>query len=311
MKHLRSFEDAHPETGSLVTIGVFDGLHLGHQRLIKTLVESANAVKRQAIAVTFFPHPDKVLDASSERYYLTSPEQRAELLIAQGVDTVITLPFDEHIRQLSAAAFVDKLLHNLRMKELHVGADFALGFQREGDLRFLRAQGAKQGFTVQAMDLISAQGRGSEISSSRIRQFLRQGEVAKAREMLGRSYSLSGAVVEGEKRGRAIGFPTANLSVWDEQLIPANGVYATLANLGEETCMAAANIGQRPTFAGDNITIEAHLLDFSGDLYGETVELRFEERLRPERQFNGLAELAAQLEQDVAATRRLLTGLRS
>ncbi len=311
MKHLRSFEDAHPETGSLVTIGVFDGLHLGHQRLIKTLVESANAVKRQAIAVTFFPHPDKVLDASSERYYLTSPEQRAELLIAQGVDTVITLPFDEHIRQLSAAAFVDKLLHNLRMKELHVGADFALGFQREGDLRFLRAQGAKQGFTVQAMDLISAQGRGSEISSSRIRQFLRQGEVAKAREMLGRSYSLSGAVVEGEKRGRAIGFPTANLSVWDEQLIPANGVYATLANLGEETCMAAANIGQRPTFAGDNITIEAHLLDFSGDLYGETVELRFEERLRPERQFNGLAELAAQLEQDVAATRRLLTGARS
>ncbi len=311
MKHLRNFEDAHPETGSLVTIGVFDGLHLGHQRLIKTLVESANAVKRQAIAVTFFPHPDKVLDASSERYYLTSPEQRAELLIAQGVDTVITLPFDEHIRQLSAAAFVDKLLHNLRMKELHVGADFALGFQREGDLRFLRAQGAKQGFTVQAMDLISAQGRGSEISSSRIRQFLRQGEVAKAREMLGRSYSLSGAVVEGEKRGRAIGFPTANLSVWDEQLIPANGVYATLANLGEETCMAAANIGQRPTFAGDNITIEAHLLDFSGDIYGETVELRFEERLRPERQFNGLAELAAQLEQDVAATRRLLTGLRS
>ncbi len=311
MKHLRNFEDAHPETGSLVTIGVFDGLHLGHQRLIKTLVESADAVKRQAIAVTFFPHPDKVLDASSERYYLTSPEQRAELLIAQGVDTVITLPFDEHIRQLSAAAFVDKLLHNLRMKELHVGADFALGFQREGDLRFLRAQGAKQGFTVQAMDLISAQGRGSEISSSRIRQFLRQGEVAKAREMLGRSYSLSGAVVEGEKRGRAIGFPTANLSVWDEQLIPANGVYATLASLGDETCMAAANIGQRPTFAGDNITIEAHLLDFSGDLYGETVELRFEERLRPERQFNGLAELAAQLEQDVAATRRLLTGLRS
>ena len=311
MKHLRSFEDAHPETGSLVTIGVFDGLHLGHQRLIKTLVESADAVKRPAIAVTFFPHPDKVLDATSERYYLTSPEQRAELLIAQGVDTVITLPFDEHIRQLSAAAFVDKLLHSLRMKELHVGADFALGFQREGDVRFLRAQGETQGFTVNAVDLIGGVDGGGQISSSKIRQFLRQGEVVKAREMLGRSYTLEGTVVEGEKRGRAIGFPTANLSVWDEQLIPANGVYATWASLGDETYRAAANIGQRPTFAGDNITVEAHLLDFSGDLYGESVELRFEERLRPERQFNGLAELVAQIERDVAATRRLLTAVLS
>lgn len=311
MKHLRNFEDANPETGSLVTIGVFDGLHLGHQRLIRNLAESADAVNLQAIVITFFPHPDKVLDITSERYYLTSPEKRAELLLSQGVDTVITLPFDENIRQLSAAAFVDKLVHSLRMKELWVGADFALGFQREGDVRFLRAQGEIHGFTVNTVDLVGGFGGGGQISSSKIRQFLRQGEVAKAGAMLGRSYTLEGTVVEGEKRGRTIGFPTANLSVWDEQLIPANGVYATWAILGDEAYRAATNIGQRPTFAGDNLTVEAHLLDFSGDIYGETMELRFEERLRAERQFKGLAELVAQIEQDVAATRRLLTGVRS
>ena len=310
MRHLRNFDEADFETDSLVTIGVFDGVHLGHQSLVRDLAERARAAGKQAIAVTFFPHPDKVLDQTSERYYLTTPEKRAELLLTPGLDCVITLPFDDNIRQLSASAFVDKLVSSLRMKELWVGADFALGFQREGDVRFLRAQGELHGFTVNAVDLITSDGKLNQISSSRIRECLRQGDVGKARDMLGRSYALAGRVVRGEGRGRAIGVPTANLAVWGEQLVPANGVYATWAILGDDRYMAATNIGQRPTFAGDKITIEAHLLDFSGDIYGAAVELRFVKRLRTERRFDGLDELVAQIEKDVATTRRILGAVR-
>lgn len=310
MRHLRNFENAAFESDSLVTIGVFDGVHLGHQSLVRNLVEHARAARQKAIAVTFFPHPDKILDNTSERYYLTTPEKRAELLLTQGVDSVITLQFDETIRQQSASAFVDKMVHYLRIKELWVGADFALGFQREGDVRFLRAQGALHGFVVNAVDLITADGKVNLISSSRIRECLRCGDVVKARDMLGRSYAMEGRVVAGEGRGRTIGVPTANLSVWDEQLVPANGVYATWAILGADRYMAATNIGQRPTFAGDKVTIEAHLLDFSGDIYGETVELRFEKRLRAEQRFQGLAELVAQIDKDIAAARRLLSARR-
>ena len=307
MRHLRNFDDAATETDSLVTIGVFDGVHRGHQRLVRELVERARAARQQAIAVTFFPHPDKVLDQTSERYYLTTPEKRAELLLAQGLDCVVTLPFDESIRQLSASAFVDRLVHSLRMRELWVGADFALGFQREGDVPFLRAQGAARGFAVNAVDLVSADDARDLISSSRIRESLRQGDASMASEMLGRAYALEGTVVAGDGRGRAIGVPTANLAVWDEQLVPANGVYAAWLKLGGDRYMAATNIGLRPTFAGDKVTIEAHLLDFSGDIYGERAELRFEQRLRAEQRFNGLEELVAQIDKDIAATRRILS----
>ena len=173
-------------------------------------------------------------------------------------------------------------------------------------MRFLRAQGKLHGFSVNAVDLITSGGKVNQISSSRIRECLRQGDVDKARDMLGRSYALAGRVVHGEQRGRAIGFPTANLAVWDEQLVPANGVYATWAILGDDRYMAATNIGQRPTFAGDKVTIEAHLLDFSGDIYDEELELRFEARLRRERRFDGLEDLVVQIEKDVAAARRIL-----
>lgn len=306
MRHLRSLEDITIDAEALVTIGVFDGVHRGHQSLIASLVECARAARRKAIAVTFFPHPDKVLDKTTRRYYLTTPEQRAGLLLALGVDAVVTLPFDESVRHLSAAAFVDELVDRLRMKELWVGANFALGYQREGDVRFLRAQGASRGFEVHAMDLVATPNKANLISSSRVRECLRRGELGKARAMLGRAYALEGTVVAGEQRGRTLGIPTANLSVWDEQVMPANGVYATWAILGDNTHMAATNIGQRPTFAGDKVTVEAHLLNFNREIYGETMQLRFEERLRPERRFNGLDDLLAQIDQDIAATRRHL-----
>ncbi len=306
MTHLRRLQDANLDADSLLSIGVFDGVHLGHQQLIQRLVEHARTSGRVAIVLSFHPHPDKVLDQVKTRYYLTTPDQRAELLLQLGVDIVITHPFDDETQHLPAIEFIDRLVKHLRLKELWVGADFALGFQREGDVDYLRAQGEKRGFTVNAMDLITAQASDEFIRSSAARDHVRNGNMRAAKAMLGRAYSLEGTVVAGQQRGRAIGVPTANLAVWSEQIIPANGVYATWARLGSETFPAATNIGQRPTFAGDDVTIEAHLLDFDRDIYGERLELSFVGRLRPERKFGGFEELVTQIQADIAATRRSL-----
>lgn len=306
MSHLNSLEDAKLDRDSLVTIGVFDGVHIGHQSLLNDLVERADKQARNSIVVTFHPHPDKVLGDVGERYYLTTPTERAELILALGVDLVITLPFDERIRHLTAERFVTQLVSHLRVRELWVGADFALGFKREGNVRFLRAQGKRHGFAVMAVELITARNSGRLVRSSKVRDFVRCGDVKNAKSMLGRSYALAGQVVEGEQRGRAINFPTANIDAWPEQLIPANGVYATWAELGEDVYMAATNIGNRPTFAGEDVTIEAHLLDFEGDIYGCNLVLRFEERLRAEQKFGSLDELVSQIKADIAATRRCL-----
>ena len=306
MTHLRRLQDANLDADSLLSIGVFDGVHLGHQQLIQRLVEHARASGRLAIVLSFHPHPDKVLDRVNTRYYLTTPDQRAELLLQLGVDIVITHPFDDETQHLPAIEFIDRLVKHLRLKELWVGADFALGFQREGDVDYLRAQGEKRGFTVNAMDLIAAQASDEFIRSSTARDQVRKGNMRAATAMLGRAYRLEGTVIAGQQRGRAIGVPTANLAVWSEQIIPANGVYATWARLGSETFPAATNIGQRPTFAGDDVTIEAHLLDFDRDIYGERLELSFVGRLRPERKFGGFEELVTQIQADIAATRRSL-----
>lgn len=306
MTHFRHLEDAKLDADSLVTIGVFDGVHLGHQQLIRRLVDSARASGNKAIVLTFYPHPDKLLEDVKTRYYLTTPEKRAELLLDLGVDLVITHPFDEETRRLQAAEFVDLLVTNLRIRQIWVGADFALGFQRQGDVRYLRAQGKKRGFEVSAVELITSQSSQQFIRSSTIREHVLNGNMSAAKAMLGRAYALAGPVVLGEQRGRTIGAPTANVKAWSEQIIPANGVYASWARIGEETFQAATNIGTRPTFSGDAVTIEAHLLDFDRDIYGERIELLFEQRLRPEQKFSGLDALVKQIQADIVAARRSL-----
>ncbi len=307
MKHLRSLEDAKLDSDSLVTIGVFDGVHLGHQSLIRRLSARARQSGRKSVVVTFFPHPDKVLEAAGESYYLTTPEKRADLMLQLGVDLVITLQFDAEFRLLPAADFVELLVRYLRIKELWVGADFALGFQREGDVRYLKAQGEKHDFEVRAIELITAHNSDRLISSSKVRDHVRRGEMNDAKLMLGRAYSLAGPVVMGDQRGRSIGIPTANVKLWSEQIVPANGVYTTWAVLGEEAFMAATNIGTRPTFAGDAVTVEAHLLDFKRDIYCADLELRFERRLRAELKFKDLDELVAQIRADITESRRYLS----
>jgi len=306
MEHIYGLEAAQLEQPSVVTIGVFDGVHKGHQLLIRQLVEEAHASGKSAVALTFFPHPDIVLGNLTGRYYLTTPDQRAEELGKLGVDTVVTHPFDAVLRQMRAADFVNLMLKHLKLSTLWIGADFAMGYKREGNVEFLRQDGAQKGFSVHVLELVESGEDHAAISSTAIRQAINQGEVDKAREWLGRGYTLVGPVVHGEKRGRKIGFPTANVDVWGEQVIPANGVYASWATLGSERFMAMTNVGTRPTFNGHNVTVEAYLLDFDRDIYGQKLAVSFETRLRPEARFEGIEALVAQIKADVEAGREYL-----
>jgi len=306
MKHLYDLAHVKLDQPAVVTIGVFDGVHRGHRHLIRRLVEEARATDRLAVALTFFPHPDVVLRGLSGRYYLTTPEQRAEYLGELGVDYVITLPFNQEFRQIRAAAFVDLLLEHLKLSSLWVGSDFALGYKREGNVDFLRAQGEAKGFSLQVIDLIVAESDGV-ISSTAIREALLSGEVEQANMWLGRAYTLCGEVVHGDHRGRTLGFPTANIDVWAEQVIPANGIYAGWATLGDERFMAATSVGIRPQFDGQDVRVEAYLLDFDREIYGQQLIFSFEKYLRPEMKFSGLDELIAQINADVQASREFLT----
>jgi riboflavin kinase/FMN adenylyltransferase len=240
------------------------------------------------------------------RYYLTTAEQRAEYLLALGVDHVVTQPFDKELRRMRAEVFVDQLVTHLRPEQLWVGVDFALGYEREGNVAFLTQQGKEKGFAVHTIDLLQTEDASNIITSTLIREALNRGEVEQVREWLGRAYSVSGEVVHGKKRGRAIGFPTANVLVWEQQVLPTNGVYVGWAQLGEERFMAVTNIGVRPTFNNGGVTVEAHLLDFDRDIYGDTLTVSFEKHLRPERKFESLDGLIDQINADAKEGRDYL-----
>lgn len=307
MTHVYALADAHLDSPSLVTIGVFDGVHKGHQELIHRVVNAAQANSCASVVLTFHPHPDVVMGGINERYYLTTPEQRAQLLKDMGIDLVVTHTFDLDLRQMRAANFVDQLIEHLNMKWLWVGEDFALGYQREGNVEFLRQYGQEHDFSVEAVPLLQYRSGDMVVSSSRIRELLAAGEVDTVHEWLGRAYSVMGEVVKGDQRGRTIGFPTANLNVWQQQVVPAHGVYAGWALLDGERYMAVTNIGTRPTFDGDHVTVEAHLLDFDRDIYGHTVELSFEKHLRGEMKFSGIDALVAQIKSDAETARAYLS----
>ena len=306
--HIYSLSDIHLTTPSIVTIGVFDGVHLGHQRLVQRLVKEARASGRTSVVITFFPHPDVVLKGVAGRYYLTTPDERARLLLDLGVDLVVTHPFDDEVRRMRAADFVDRLCSHLNMSALWVGRDFALGYKREGDVAFLRAQGQIKGFEVEAVGLESGE-QGEVLSSTRVREALAAGDVARVATLLGRYYSVSGEVVHGDHRGRLLGFPTANLHVWEYQLLPLNGIYACWAYLDGKRLMAMTNIGIQPTFVGQDLKVEAYLLDFEGDIYGQTVRLDFVEWLRPEERFDNIEALIDQIKADVVRGRALLAAV--
>ncbi len=305
MRFVHRFEEAQLTEDSVVTIGSFDGVHRGHQALIKQLRTAALHARRAAVVVTFFPHPSVVL-GRGQPFYLTAPEEKLVQLNQTGVDLLIELPFTRETAQVRAAEFIDQLLRHVRMRELWIGHDFALGYQREGDADFLTHLGQARGFSVHAVDPLT--NDGEIISSSNIRAALRAGDVAHAAKLLGRPFRLSGKVVPGDGRGKTIGVPTANLDVWQDHAIPANGVYACRAWVGHIPYRAAVNIGTRPTVTDETRrTTEAHLLDFDKDLYGLNIALDFIGRLRGEQKFANVQELVAQIKSDVETTRNLLS----
>lgn len=306
MQHVTALENLRLSHPACLTLGAFDGVHRGHQALIGDMVQHAHTTGRLAVVVTFYPHPSVVLRGRRPSFYITAPEEKAELLAALGVDAAVTHPFSEAVSQITAAEFVMRLQQHARLSELWCGADFALGHGREGNVEYLRAAGAREGFTVNVVDPFF--DGGEPISSTRIRQALRDGAVEQVARYLGRPFRLTGQVVEGAKRGRAIGIPTANLAVWEERAFPAVGVYACRAQHAGVTYPAVANIGYRPTFAGGESqpTIETHLLDFSSDLYGANLGLEFIARLRAEMKFDGIETLVAQIQRDMAKAREIL-----
>jgi len=309
MIHVRSLNELKPDRPSLLTVGSFDGVHLGHQSLIRKLAAAAHAQNYRAAVVTFHPHPGLVLRGYRPSFYLSSPDDKAQRLADLGADIVVTHPFNRDVANLTAAQFIDGLRAALDFRELWCGADFALGHNREGTVAWLQAYGRSAGFTVKVIDPVSLNDK--VISSSRIRQALNEGNVGEAAACLGRPFQVTGPVVEGAKRGRTIGIPTANIRIGDDQAYPANGVYACRAWIAGEAADAVANIGVRPTFESSEArpTIEAHLLNFDRDLYGLSLTLDFIARLRPEQKFNGVQELIAQIQKDIAQARDLLQKL--
>jgi riboflavin kinase/FMN adenylyltransferase len=306
LQHIYDITRVETTQPSYLTIGVFDGVHRGHQYLISQLVQKARENACQTAVLTLFPHPDVVLRGQSGRYYLTTPEQKAKLLVSLGIDLVVTHPFDDRVRTMRASAFVDLLITHLNMRSLWVTNDFAMGYKREGNFTFLQAQSQERGFELVSINLLQSEKSSEVISSSRIRTALAEGNVKQAADWLGRPYGVDGVVIHGDHRGRTIGFPTANLNVWSEQIIPANGVYACIATIDKERFKAVTNVGVRPTFEGEGLRIEAHLLDFDRDIYGKTVTLEFIARLRGEQRFPGIDALVAQIRTDTEQGRQLL-----
>jgi riboflavin kinase/FMN adenylyltransferase len=302
---VNSLTDIPEKRPTYLAIGSFDGVHLGHQEVLKMMVAAAETDGARTAVLTFFPHPKRVLQNLTGTYYITTIEDRVQLLIEQGIDLVITLPFNENIRHTRAADFVEQLIQFADMRQIW-GGDFAFGYKREGDIPFLRKLGAERGFSVELVEAM-VEVKGDWVSSSRIRHCLLDGNVKEVNLCLGRPFHVSGEVVMGDQRGRTIGFPTANLDVWEELLLPANGVYATYAWVGETRYIAATNVGMRPTVNGRSVTVESHLLNFDGDLYGQNLRVEFIDHIRPEKKFSGLDALTTQIQADVVEIRKQLS----
>lgn len=287
----------------VLTIGVFDGMHLGHQELVRLTVERAGKLGVPAVCLTFYPSPEAVLLGATARYLLL-PEERAEAMGRLGVHLVVVTEFSPKLAEMSAADFVTLVTRTLHPLEVCVGEDFALGRGREADARTLARLGRERGFGLNIVPRLRV--RGQVVSSTLVRSRLGSGDVAGAAELLGRPYSVSGRVVHGLRRGRPLGFPTANLEVPLEKQVPGDGVYAAFADLEGRRWPAALSIGLRPTFGIHDRSVEAHLLDFDADLHGRELTVHFVDRIRGERRFRGPEELRLQIAADVEATRAIL-----
>lgn len=289
---------------TILTVGAFDGVHRGHQALIRGVVARARETDRLAALITFHPHPAMVLAPDRTPRYLTTPGEKVALLEGLDLDVVVLLPFRLEMAMMPARDFMEAASRHLRVRELWVGADFALGRSREGNVSYLQDLGRELGYEVHVVAPVV--GGEEVISSSRIRSLLDEGNVEEATRLLGRYPSLAGEVVVGARRGQVLGFPTANLEVRPERAVPADGVYAVFALLGKERYPAVANVGVRPSFDNGQRTVETHIFDFDRDIYGCDLVIEFVARIRDERRFEDIGDLVAQIERDGQTARRIL-----
>lgn len=300
---IRNFKDW-PAGPLHVAIGVFDGVHLGHQMLVRQLVAGARAAGATPVVATFDPLPGQALSQDPPASTLADAPERCALLEQAGAEAIVIFTFDHAFSQQSAEEFIKRVTAAGDVKRIVVGVDFQFGHGREGAVTTLKALGERHGFAVSVVEPIAL--GGPVISSTRIRQAVREGDLATAQALLGRPYSVSGTIVHGEERGRALGYPTINVTPPDDKLLPRDGIYATWAIIGNERFRAASSLGVRPTFGGGPRKLEAHLLDFSGDLYGQRATIVFVERLRDEVKFESADDLARQIALDVERSRLAL-----
>jgi riboflavin kinase/FMN adenylyltransferase len=294
----------------VITIGNFDGVHIGHLSLFQRVKELAETLAGESVVITFYPHPVRVLTPSNGPPLITPHEQKIRLIEEAGIDVFLVIEFTHDFATMSARDFVHEIIHDkIGARAVVVGPDYRFGHKREGDIPALTRMGQELNFEVHVVPDISI--NGVEVSSSTIREFVTAGEFQKAREMLGRDYQVVATVVRGRDRGgRLLGFPTANLQLIDE-LTPKPGVYATEVLIDDQVYQGATNIGYSPTFENGAFSVETHILDFSREIYGKVIHLRFVERLRDEKTFSGPEELSRQIRTDVARAREILAKYRN
>ncbi|MCJ8500570.1 bifunctional riboflavin kinase/FAD synthetase [Desulfatitalea alkaliphila] len=300
-----------PYKNAVITIGNFDGVHIGHQALFRTVIDKAEAIHGTAVAMTFDPHPLRVLSPNSHPPMITMPEQKAELIAKTGMEVLIRIPFTREFAAISARDFVERLLmERIGMRAMVVGNDYAFGRNREGNLALLQQWSEELGFDVLVVDWVhTANGMKDRISSTQIREQVMAGDMTAAKRMLGRHYQIRGVVATGRNRGgRLLGFPTANILIQDE-LCPKEGIYAVTVEHDGQTFPGVANIGYSPTFDDHLFTIEVHLLDFDRNIYNDPIRVNFIQRLRDEIKFDSLDELTARIRQDVVQARQILSGM--
>ncbi|MFC2034909.1 bifunctional riboflavin kinase/FAD synthetase [Chloroflexota bacterium] len=293
-----------PEKDVLVTIGVFDGVHLGHKYLISQLREQARQQNLLSVVITFRQHPQEVLSPQTKLPFLTNLTQKVNLLSNEGVDAVIVLSFTRELAQLGARQFVGLLRKYLRMRSLIIGPDLSLGRGREGNTNTLRTLGQDMNFSVTVIPPMRV--NGDVVSSTAVRNALANGDMKRVVNLIGRPFSLREQVTTGAGRGSKLGFPTANLDINPKQALPTDGVYATLAYIDGEAYQSMTNIGRHPTFDGNKRTVETYIINYCGDLYGHELIIDIIERLRGEKRFNTVSELKTQIAEDIKQGKAIL-----
>jgi riboflavin kinase/FMN adenylyltransferase len=292
-----------PDRNTVLTVGVFDGVHLGHRHLLNHLIDWASPGCIPTV-ITFSNRPVTVFRPGTFPSYLTTPEHKVTLLEQAGIELVVSLEFTEELSQVTARQFAELLRESMGMRGLVLGPDSALGQGREGDLAFMQAEGERLGFWVRSVPPLEMNGQ--PVKSRVIREALVVGDVARGASLLGRNHCLSGKVVVGDQRGRTLGFPTANIDVFPGLLWPGDGIYATWAYFGGERHLSATSIGVRPTFGLTQRLVEVYVMDFSGDLYGQQITVEFVDKVRNQETFADIDTLIARIEQDVADSRTVL-----